>query len=708
MKSRNKTHISDNYPKLHQCLTLIAFAASILIMIASAATRSQAADFYPATTADLINAVKVAEANGQDDVIYLLPYGVYKLTSTDNGENGFPKITTKIRVVGNGAVIERDASAPTFRFFELSSPGNLTLENLTLRGGKTAGWGGAAIFNVGAELTLLSSVFENNLVDGKYVNASGGAVYNWQGKTTIDRCTFRNNTAPAGGGFASDGNPYSPPPSTQVANVTITNSSFVYNSATLAYNNAGGMGGGLMLRGAHNADIANVSVLYNKSAYLGGGIMLHTLAQKDDLLNSLHAKFTNLTVVGNRATGIGGGIYWTACGALSCPIVLEPEVANTVIVNNVAPSYKNYDTNHGFNSKGHNVLGPGIGSFLFGTAKYDVNTGNLLGFTLNSTDKFISGSLSQLGGLSSTGAAGGDSMHPLAPISSSLLIDKGDAAFCTATDQLGMSRVATCDIGAVEYRECVAPPSDMTAWWPFDSYYFLEDFTTWTFLNNANPNPNGPAQTSGMVDGAATFTNANQALTVPDHPDINLYNSCAVDGGAAFSVDAWVKTSASGLLTVLDKRQWMTKYNPVGYHLFINNGQLGFQLADVTGYANFTTPMPTTSNQIPDLRDNQWHLVAVTVYVRCQRNGSKFEGKMYIDGKEVQTFQPGGLDYSNNAPLIIGGHSMHASDFFNGSLDEIEIFQRTLTGAEVKALYDAGWAGKCGKKAPPSCQPQCN
>ncbi|MBL8186370.1 MAG: LamG domain-containing protein [Acidobacteria bacterium] len=700
MKTNQQIQLSNLWKSLSHNLYRFGAGAAILMIVALCSATSRAATFSPTTTAALINDLKTAEANGEDDVIYLSPYAVYKLTAADNGENGFPQITTKIRIVGNGAIIERDANAPTFRFFTVFYTGNLTLENLTLRGGKTVGWGGAAIYNLASEITLMGSVFENNLVDGKYVNACGGAVYNYMGKVTIDRSTFRNNTAPGGGGFASDGDSGAPPAANQVANVTINNSAFIYNSATIAYNGAGGMGGGFLLRGAHNADVSNVTVAYNKSAYIGGGVFLHTLAKEDSNNNLLHAKFTNLTIAQNRATSIAGGIYWTACGAYTCPIVLEPEVANTVIANNIAPSYKNYDTNHGFNSKGHNVLGPGIGSFLFGNATYNIN-GDVTGFTLDPTDKFITGSLSQLGGLSSTGVAGSDGLRPQAPVSTSLLIDKADPAFCSATDQLGLGRVGTCDIGAIEYRDCVAPPSDMTAWWPFDDYYFLEDFATWSFLNHANPNPNGPLQTSGMVGGAATFTNASHVLTVPSQNDINLFNYCAVDGGAAFSIDAWVKTSASGLQVILDKRQFGMTGIPRGYHLFLHNGRLGFQLADGISYANFITPSPT------NLNDGQWHFIAVTIYVRCQRNGSAFEGKMYVDGNEVHQFQPGGLDYSNNAPLRIGGHSSSPALFFNGSLDEIEIFQRTLSGAEIKALYEAGWAGKCGKKTPPPCWPEC-
>lgn len=701
MKTNQQIQLSNLWKSLSRNLHRFGAGAAILLIVALCSATSRAATFSPTTAAALINDLKTAEANGEDDVIYLSPYAVYKLTAADNGENGFPQITTKIRIVGNGAIIERDASAPTFRFFAVQPSGNLTLENLTLRGGKTFSSGGA--INTTGALTLIGCFLENNAVDGTWGSWAGGAVSNHYGTLKVDRCTFRNNSAPNGGGLNSGGNPYKGATS-QIASVEITNSAFINNKAIKFYNSTyntyyGGSGGGVSLDGAHYLDVSSVTVTANRADLYGGGIAMYTLAKSDGNGNLLHAKLHNLTVVGNRALSYGGGLYFNSCGANICPIALEPEIANSVIVNNVAPLYKNYDTNHGFHSNGHNVVGPGIGTFLFGTAQYNFN-GDLQGFTPNATDKFLTGSLFNLEGLSSTGAAGDDSLRPLS-LTTSLLIDKADPAFCPTTDQLGLSRVGTCDIGAVEFRSCTAPPSDMTAWWPFDENYFLEDYATWSFLNHANPNLNGPLQTAGMVGGSATFTSSNHALTVPNHNDINLFNSCVVDGGAAFSIDAWVKTSDKGLLSILDKRQWLTKNTPKGYHLFLYNGQLGFQLADGTGHANFVAPLSV------DLSDGQWHFVAVTIYVRCQRNGSAFEGKLYIDGNKVHDFQPGALDYSNKAPLIIGGHSTSANYFFNGSLDEIEIFQRTLTAAEIKALYEAGWAGKCGKKTPPPCWPEC-
>jgi hypothetical protein len=41
------------------------------------------------------------------------------------------------------------------------------------------------------------------------------------------------------------------------------------------------------------------------------------------------------------------------------------------------------------------------------------------------------------------------------------------------------------------------------------------------------------------------------------------------------------------------------------------------------------------------------------------------------------------------------GPANGGTSFFNGLLDELEIFNRVLTAAEVKAIFAAGSAGKC-------------
>jgi predicted outer membrane repeat protein len=108
-----------------------------------------------------------------------------------NSANGFANITKKIIINGNGHRIYRSPSATAeFRFFEVTSSGNLTLINTTLDGGYV--YNGGAIFNqLSGVLTILNSRFLNNTASN---GSSGGAIYS-NGQLTVRNSTFSNNTA---------------------------------------------------------------------------------------------------------------------------------------------------------------------------------------------------------------------------------------------------------------------------------------------------------------------------------------------------------------------------------------------------------------------------------------------------------------------------------------------------------------------------------
>lgn len=680
MKSTNQSTIRSFAKPWEQFVSLVRFSA-LMLMMAIAATAARAADYFPNNTADLIAAINSANANGTDDVIHLKNGQVYTLTANLGSETGLPAINSnfKLTILGNGATIERAPTAPTFRL--LLSYSELTLEKLTLRGGKTTAYGGAAVHSLG-KLTLLGCTFEDNVVEQTLGNWPGGAVLNSGGELAIDGCTFRRNTAANGGGLASIGD--STYPIGVVVPLTISNSAFVYNTAKLGAGNVGGNGGGIALYNAHEADIFSTTIANNKAGYEGGGIAFFTLPRHNSKGKTLHVGLRNVTIAYNQAKA-GGGVSYQVCGAI-CQTPTAPDFANSIIAGNLATTGPNHTANYYFKSSSPSILGPGQATFAA-----DPDNNNFA----PAANIPVGLSLGELNGFSQTGDPGSEGYRPLSKLNS-LVIDAADPSFCPTRDQLGSSRVGTCDMGAIEYLPCVVPPADMTAWWAFDSFFTLEDIATWSFPNHA-ATPNAPLQVPGMVGGAVKFTNADQVLEVPSQNDINLFNSCAVDGGATFSIDAWVKTTATGTQVILDKRQFSGSGGIKGYHLFLYQGRLGFQLADGVSYANFIAPSGTALN------DGQWHFIAVTIYVRCQRNGSVFEGKLYVDGNVVHTFAPGGGDYSNNAPLRIGGHSFTSSMFFDGSLDEIEIFHRTLSATEIQALYNAGWAGKCGKKIPPGC-----
>jgi hypothetical protein len=135
----------------------------LLVSLVSLAPPSQAADFACAAgdVACLIDAIDQANANGEANTI-TLEAGTYTLTAVDNntdGPNGLPSVTSTLTIQGAGAdttILERDASAPGFRFLHVATTGALTLEGLTLRRGSPFVQGGGGSLPGGQSSTTVA------------------------------------------------------------------------------------------------------------------------------------------------------------------------------------------------------------------------------------------------------------------------------------------------------------------------------------------------------------------------------------------------------------------------------------------------------------------------------------------------------------------------------------------------------------------------
>jgi len=174
--------------------------------------------------AELISAINAANADTAADTINLFPNGVYTFSAAQNAEfgpNALPQISSDITILGNGAILQRAANAPKFRFFYVSGglsfnaqtgqglpAGSLTLKDLTMQGGLARGGisgqggGGAglggAIFNQGTlaleRVTLTGNTAQGGAANNTNNNAGGGI-----GTDASQVIGF----GPVGGGFGS-------------------------------------------------------------------------------------------------------------------------------------------------------------------------------------------------------------------------------------------------------------------------------------------------------------------------------------------------------------------------------------------------------------------------------------------------------------------------------------------------------------------------
>jgi concanavalin A-like lectin/glucanase superfamily protein len=244
------------------------------------------------------------------------------------------------------------------------------------------------------------------------------------------------------------------------------------------------------------------------------------------------------------------------------------------------------------------------------------------------------------------------------------------------------------DLNFALQRACVPPPSGMRAWWSLDQISGpLVDDRAGT--NNFGFRTAGFDPATGIVGGAAILDGIGR-LSVTDHAELDF-------GTGDLTIDAWVRTTQNGVAPIVDKRTGNNPIGPIGYLFFLYNGRPGFQLADrmMSSDCGAYDPNAACTNYIAPnafkINDGQWHHVAVTVD-RDQSNG----GRLFVDGAVVHTFDPRdrALSIDNNTSLVIGRDRI-GDDRFVGGLDEIELFDRALTAAEIERLATARSSGKC-------------
>ncbi len=248
-------------------------------------------------------------------------------------------------------------------------------------------------------------------------------------------------------------------------------------------------------------------------------------------------------------------------------------------------------------------------------------------------------------------------------------------------------------VNAQTQPACIAPPSGLKLWLPFDETAgtVANDLAGFNNVGVYGPGTAKPTPGAGLVAGALTFDGVNDYAEVAHATDVDILGNCVLDVAESFTIDFWVKTQSSAILqTILDKRTNPGDPNlPIGYHVFLSNGRPGLQMSVGTTFSNFIAPTA--------VNDGQWHFVAIAVQ-RCRPAA----GNIYVDNNPPFTFQPLLASLSNSASLLIGKRQPAFTDnFFAGALDELELFKRALTAAEVQALFNAGSVGKCKNNCEP-------
>lgn len=163
----------------------------------------------------------------------------------------------------------------------------------------------------------------------------------------------------------------------------------------------------------------------------------------------------------------------------------------------------------------------------------------------------------------------------------------------------------------------------------------------------------------GLIGTACRFDGTNY-VQVPNSPSLDLPT------GSSVTLEAWVRRATNASMHVVGKRGVCGSGDGF-YQIAIDRNPVG------------TGPQP---EEVPV---GTWTHLALTM------NGLT-GWSVYVNGVLVRTTPYSGFNIQNASPVRIGGSGTCAP--FVGLIDEVYLYDRALTPAEIQNTYSAGRSGK--------------
>jgi hypothetical protein len=243
-----------------------------------------------------------------------------------------------------------------------------------------------------------------------------------------------------------------------------------------------------------------------------------------------------------------------------------------------------------------------------------------------------------------------------------------------STFLIGVILLATVMLaGHAAAQDCVEPPAGLVSWWPGDGN--ADDIQG----SNDGTLVSGVGFAPGMVGDAFVINGAGSYVLIGNPANLQLQD---------FTIDAWVKPNRLDLTN-----NTILLYGPGGYGFQFcrstascGNAPAGSLLLTEVGFSQVGS-----ATSFPD---TDWHHVAVT------KDGSTVV--FYLDGVAFPGLMPYDPGFTFTSNLAIGNRADSPTQPFPGLIDETEVFDRALSASEIRAIFDAGSAGKCKPPPPPT------
>lgn len=183
----------------------------------------------------------------------------------------------------------------------------------------------------------------------------------------------------------------------------------------------------------------------------------------------------------------------------------------------------------------------------------------------------------------------------------------------------------------------------------------------------------GTCTTSSTAWGSGVTGKRNYSIDLDGTDDYIQVSDTANlrfdDATSDFSLFAWVKRGANGEMNVVSKED----ADNDGYRLQFTSGNVVRCSVDAVDVDSTLT-----------ITDTDWHLVGCTI----DRDGN---GQVYLDGKANGTATAISSEVmATTSNIRLGTRSYTSTNYLDGQLDDVRIYNYTLTATQVKDLYNGG------------------
>jgi len=182
-----------------------------------------------------------------------------------------------------------------------------------------------------------------------------------------------------------------------------------------------------------------------------------------------------------------------------------------------------------------------------------------------------------------------------------------------------------------------------------------------------------PYENDGTIYGA-TFTTdrkgkANSAMSFDGTNDyIDCGNDDSLNITDEITISAWAKYETISGWDIIFERIKSTHI----YNLF---------MYDYDGYVRIASNFGLTKTGNTQLYPNKWYHLTVTV------DSNNFQ-KLYVNGVLDGTYSSITISDTSGVNAYIGAR-LGLEAYFNGSIDDVRIYNRALSAEEIKLLYES-------------------